>query len=216
MALLSLLFAGAVHEAEASLVTFNFEGQVTQVVSNLPEFNQTFFPSQAIFGSYTFESSTPDASPTIETRGFYTDAVKSLTVTIGSFGGTIGVPNPSVPGTGIQVWNNNPTDDYFVIVPTTGTTIAGYAPTFTEIHLSKNDGTLLSSKALPIFSPSLSGLDIQAFVLGFQNETGPSQLIFGTVTSLTPVPLPPSAFLFGVGLSWLARLALRKSRESQR
>src|SRR5215471_12201681 len=85
MCLTALGFAlfSALPTAHATSTTFAYTGIVQTVV---PALSGTFQPGDAFSGSYTFESTTPDADPS-PGFGSYPNAITGLTFTIGSYTG---------------------------------------------------------------------------------------------------------------------------------
>ncbi len=209
-----LSWGGGTGISEASLVTFNFEGNVNAVTNQL---TSDFTLSNTFRGSYSFNSLTPDHN--LSSRaGDYTLANASFTL-----GGHTYVMGGGVAG-GINIVTGNANFD-------PGRTIDTYTVSFTPVGPSSSNGLIPSNfslliagvhhfptDVLPLTPPSLSGLSHN--VIRFDMGTT-AQLTHGVVggeitsLSLTAVPLPGAVLLFGSGLIGLAAAGkIRRARQS--
>jgi hypothetical protein len=100
-----------------------------------------------------------------------------------------------VPASGIQ--NDATSGDYVAFESNDFTSVGGGMPQ-SELQLVSSTGDPFDLSGLPLFSVATSGVgfftstDVTTSVLGYQ------------ITSLTPVPLPASAWLLLCGLAFLA------------
>lgn len=186
----------------AAPITFDFTGTVTQVPVLDPSdpFGDTIAFGTAITGSYTFESTTPDAIPSPDAGSYSMFGPPfGMQVDIGgnAFSATdflnIGVAN-NFSGT---------VDQYTVLAQQTSD-----EPLDIELFFEDNTGLALSSDALPTTPPPLLLFQIRSFSLigtvdGNQVEIGAQ---INTLTpAVTQVPVPGTLLLLSVGLAWLCR-----------
>jgi hypothetical protein len=161
-----LLLAGAYAlslslSAEAALITFTFEGTVHEVPSELRE---AFHAGDLVMGSISFESETPQTEevfPGSPNVGAYRDAIRVLTVKIGSYNGG----SESSAGAGIVVVSNDQRwgDTFVAHSPFTGPKVGGFSSglrlhsnAFT-FELVDPSGTALDGDALPSTMPATFG-----------------------------------------------------------
>lgn len=178
--------------ARASLITWEFAGEITRVLDDDGSLGGMFTEGTLFSGQYTFESSTPDSWPHVLDRARYADAVTSVSGVVGE------VPFFALPSlTGrIFVYDNFDGDSY------SGYGAAEFLGAPVEFHLLLSDstGSVFSDDSLPLSPPDLSLFDSTHFSL----ELGPDgDVLAGELTSL--VPEPGSLALMVVGLSCLTR-----------
>lgn len=182
--------------AEAGPVTFNFEGSVSR--TNKP----TVFPiGQEVEGSYTFDSTTPDANPGNPDQGLYTPVVsfnpytpptKGVTrfsFTSGSYSAAAFAPNV-VNGGGQIIVNRLPSDNSYQVFfqrisdkvafpgqqePKWGPDVNGEELVRIWLDLQDTRGTAIKTKDLPLTPPNLNDFTSAAFGLFFESDaTGPA------------------------------------------
>lgn len=196
--------------AQASLITFSFEGTVAGASSFL---NPPISPSTPIKGSYTFESTTPDLLPGNSVVGRYALSAFSVSL-LGTVGKTytMGPVGDRI----IEITNLSSSDAYRVNLARVeldqpqalvGDSINGFAPRTFEFTITGND--LFTNDSLPLAPPSL-GLS-PAFRMVFFSG-GDAVLTNGSLTSLTAVPLPGALLLYGSGLLGLLGIRMVRRR----
>jgi hypothetical protein len=185
------------------------------------------FPASTVSGSFTFNGDTTDANGS-GTVGQYNGAIQSLSLSVTNLFGTpyqFGF-NSAGPLNSIAV-NSSATvanQSYVVsasvqnVVPT-GPIVDGdnyFARDF-FINLTRPTSSVFTSDALPQTPPSLAPFSLYHLV---NNPNGQFRLVFasghgdhtiiGNLNSLTVVPLPAAAWLFGSGVVGLIGLARRR------
>jgi len=199
----SLLSGGLLtNPATAALVTFNFTGTVDSVGSHLS--GGPFSTSQAVTGSYTFESTTSNTGSGF--TGTYNGALNgpssNLNVTIGSYSASL------APGANtIEVKNPSSlsADSYEVTGLFSGAAVNGYAASSFKLELAKPSTDQFNGVLLPSTPPSVSSFAERTFRLVFGNG-GDSRTVIVKLDTLTAVPLPAAVILFGTGLVALTGL----------
>lgn len=184
-----LLLSGIVlSPARAALITYDFAGTVTQVD---PQLASQFNPSQKMSVSMTVNTTNINPAHNIgpsPSLGIYD--IPNSHITIGAYTATMGV-GEVVTSPGLFKANE---------LVATGNTVNSLAPDRFIMFLSGPSTSALftSNDALVVPPPSVASFSSGSgqFVLGFGKESAVS----GTVTSLTAVPLPAAALLFGGGL----------------
>jgi len=203
IAVLSIgMFDAAV--ADATPITFNFAGNVASVDSSL---GSTFSVGQTLSGSYTFESTTAD-SEVDPAFGLYGNALTTLSFTIGSYIGTLGVgasefavSNSPPPPTGIGDFYDLTAD------PVSGPSVGSDPPKTFALRVRDDTASALSSDALPVTPPDLAIFTSTTWFLLFDSGAQ----VGGPLTSLTlAIPEPSSLVLFIYGLAGLALWARRR------
>ena len=191
-AFVAVLIVGASQTANAVPITFEFTATVTGVN---PSGYGDFQVGQAVTGSYTFDSLTSDSDGSTS-RGFY-DGPGILSFDVGGVyagsGGQFGRIEITITDSG--------SDGYGVTsrIPT-APTINGVALGLAEILLVDSTGTAFGNDSLPLGPPPLNNFDSALFQLTFQDFS----TVNASITSLTLVPEPSTALLWGLGLFGLA------------
>ena len=205
-------------QANALPITFEFSGTVTTVN---PALAGVFSVGQSFSGSYTFESTAPDADGTA-VFGTY-ENVSAFTFNYGG-GAYVGSTAPGVGSQSgrITVGNDEPAvlfpDTYRVLAfeaieTVNGPDIGAFSVVAALLFMGDPTGTAFGSDALPLTPPPLSGFTVSEFSLGFNNGQV-DVAVLGTITSFNQVPEPATLALFGIGLAGLG-LAARRRREEQ-
>ena len=199
--------------ARAALVEFSFSGTLTEVN---PALSVTFSIGQSFTGTYSFDPNTPNANAPGDPNGAsYVGAPQAIQATIGSYQLTLG-PFPPPIGTGeIDIQTSPQGGKYQVLIYTQGPpTVANFSSTSFALSLLDQTGTALGSTALTAAPPNLAAFQDRTVYFGFSQRLpfGGTETVTatGTLTALTPIPLPGPVWLFGSGL--FALLGLRGRR----
>lgn len=185
--------------ASAALLQFSFGGDVDTVTGLL---NPPLASGQKLSGFFTIESTTSGA-PAGPTTTQYTNIFKSLTLNIGPLGGPA-VMTASLGATdnSLFVITSGPNTQYSVIGPLTGSSVnTSFSPIRFEF-----DGNAGSPPSIGNLLSNNNRWRI------FFSGTG-NQMVAGTLTALTAVPLPAAVILFGAGLVALAGLGAGNRRQ---
>jgi hypothetical protein len=205
IALCSFLFSG--NAAHAALVTFSFTGGVSTISGAL--LSTPLGPSPLslglpVTGSFQFDTMTGGVG------GNYPGAVKAMTLTIGSYTSAF-----ALGANAVTIFQNTNLggglvgDRWKLVTAADGPPVKGYTPFSFDLQLDREGGGLFPNTDLqnpPSLSSSPSPLTATRWRLMFQNDDGNVVTARGTFQSLTAVPLPSSAILFGVGLIALVGL----------
>lgn len=189
--------------AHAAFVSYSFTGMTDA---------QNPGDSLPVLGSFQFNKATDGNG------GVYNGAVTNFRVTIGTYTSSF---SPGINGVtisqGTTLGGGLSGDRWTLVSAATGSELSGTVPYNFDIHLDRNGGGLFTNTALQD-PPSFESLTQARWRLFFQDEHGAPFASIGSITSLTAVPLPPAAILFGVGLIALVGLGvggLRNLRDSQ-
>ncbi len=207
MALLAISLVAVLSPApaRAMLVTYSFEGAITEMSDNLftPGGTGTngFNSGLKLKGTYTFNTLSAPAG-----NGNFHNALTSMTLQIGNYSAT-----QTFGQNLIQLQNGN-VDRYRVVSSVGGDAVKGLSPSLFEILLRDPSGTAFSGNAqLPMDPPSLNSFNTNRWRLNF----GSNGFIRGSLTALQAVPLPASVILFGGGLIALIGLGAGRLRHAQ-
>lgn len=198
IALCSLLLSG--NAAHATLVTYSFEGAVSEVTGGLfPTLNT----GQTMTGNITFD---PGSAPVFPGTGIYLNSpITGLNLHIGTFNAAL-----ASGLNGIILTNSAPggIDNITTFASISGNMINLTSPTGFDVSLTDPSGNVLSGVNLgswvdgPTAPPSLSSFASNKWRLTF----GDGNVVLGSLTQLTAVPLPAAVLLFGAGLISLVGL----------
>ncbi len=204
---------GMTVSAQAEMVTFAFEGNLSQVDAPLAS---TWNLGQAFSGTYTFDSNAGNHGA--PGAGSYLRAPQDFHATIGTAELIRGIP-AGIGGLGSIIINQSgippggdpalDVDSYRVRIITGGPPVSGFSPLFFRLDLIDSTGSALSNNSLTSVPPILSAFQERTATFTFNHfdpVTGDISLASasGQVTGLTPVPLPAAAVFFGTGLLGLA------------
>jgi hypothetical protein len=192
--------------AHASLMTYSFEGAVSNVTGVLfPTLNTGL----KMTGNITFDSGAAPIAPGV---GVYLNPITGLNLHIGSYNAA------QAPGAnGFILTNSAPggIDNITTFASmSSGTAINGTLPTMFDVSLTDPSGNVLSGATLPTAPPSLNSFASNQWRLTFAN----GNFVLGSLTKLQAVPLPAAVILFGAGLISLVGLGaggLRNLRGTQ-
>ena len=220
--------------AESRAVTFDFTGVFTaadpHALGGILTAPTGPFPASTISGSFTFDPGTLDANAANATLGQYNGALMNTSFSVTNiFGSPYQFGFNAAGGINAIQVNANATPGnqaYLVsagvqnIVPS-GPIVDGdnyFAREF-YITLTKPSTTVFASDALPATPPDLAVFSLFSaatnpngqFRLVLQSTHG-DHTLYGNLTSLTlsAVPIPASAYLFGSGIIGLISLARRR------
>jgi len=206
IALCSLLLSG--NAAHAAMVTYSFEGTVGSVSGAL---KSTTPAGSSMLGTFKYDTDTP-ASGT----GRYMGAVQNLSFTIGTYAVNF---DPLGDINVIRITDSPSGDLWRLRTSVTGNSvgIGEFKPADFRLDLADEDGLAITGNALNN-PPSLGDLTSTQWRLVFENMDGKTVRVQGVLNSLTAVPLPAAAILFGAGLISLVGLGaggLRNLRRPQ-
>jgi len=219
------IFFSAAQPGVASLITFVAQGTVTSVDTALVF---PFQPPSPVFSvgdaftvTFTFDSLTPDSNPD-PNRGRYSNAITSLSVTVGAYTATasgnnsISVDNDLPFGTG---------DRYFIdLSAMSGPSLNAFdvSSQTALLIMADSSGHALSSEALPISPADLAGFTLGGggLALQFEDPMGdpvdPTEpllaFVFADLTSISLIPEPATWLLLALGGLTLRRRRRRSMR----
>ena len=212
----------SITNVQANMVTFQFEGELTQVDSPL---SGTFSTGDKFNGTYTFDSTS------VGTIGvgdkFYENAVSEMTFTTGTY-------TASAKNGLIDYFDAIDPDAFEIDTPLdigegifvnsassliSGASVNGKDPTRISLNWLLSDGVpsfLTSDHPFvdPYFDPDQQPEAFARFDLLFDfliPETGSFGRIKGNLTSVTVVPIPATLWLFATGLLGLIRFTARNT-----
>jgi hypothetical protein len=180
--------------AQAALVQYAFTGTVGgangALRSELPV-------GSSITGDFSFENTTPSTG-----TGRYVGALQSFSLNIGGYSVSL---DPSGDLNLVRITNNPSGDLWRLRTSVTGDGIGQYSPTEFRLDLEDEDGLAITGTALQN-PPSLGDLTSTHWRVVFEDAGGKMVRVQGVLNSLTAVPLPAAAVLFGIGLISLVGL----------
>lgn len=215
---LMIVFLAIFHSgiAQADLITFAFEGEVTS--SN----KEAVFPlGQSISGQYSFDPSVADSNPGNPEQGTY-DAIRAFSFTSGNY--TVDATPANSANTGGTITVNRDTvfdpQEYSVFLIRSelqdlwGPDVNGEQLVRMWLKLDGGSQSPIESIELPLTPPDLAAFDSTTFGLFFYSD--PTNFegagVQFEVTSLTLVPVPSSIVLLCSGFFMLAGFFHKKAK----
>ena len=196
--------------AEAALVTVDYAGIVTSVA---PELSGTFSVGDAIGGSYTYDTTAVDISPSPAVGSYI--AVTGGAGSIGTYSFTHGVGTVSILDNFVVVCLSGavPVDCYSVGGNVSAPDVSGSPVTSFGLGFEDTDGVVFGNDSLPPIPPPLSQFEQTQFSLGFEIDEDRFAFVRGTISALSvvSVPEPSTLVVFGTGLT-LGALRWRRRR----
>ena len=203
----TLLLFGLTNIANAATVTYRFEGSVTSVPIEL---SHIFNTSQNVSGYYTFESTTPDSNPGDSTQSLYPNAISELVFMVGSNTIQLGTETGSSNSISIDLSSDYESYNVNLRYPDAPyLDFDSYKARWFGIHFTDNEGLgneYFSNDAIAIDTDLLMNLPSRRWQLTYNNESDPNLYVFGTITSISNVPIPGTAWLLGSGLIAIVRI----------
>lgn len=201
---ISILFAACIWlssppSAPAAPITFAYTGEVTSVRDDGPYLDGSITVGTPFWGTYTFESSTPDDYPNVPWARYTFPASAQLIMTlhVGSYSlvapiAYIGVDNGAKDTYGVSSRPFN---------FSTKQALSGFA--YTDLS-----GTVFESDSLPLEPPDIARFnDFGSFRFASTDQVGDSFSVDGRVLTITPEP--EAALLALVSLSLSVRRRIR-------
>ena len=189
--------------AQATLITINIEGMVDLVGDPHGYLGGTISIGDAIMGTYTYDSDTPDqdwlwGSPSdIVGRYHYFSPPYGITLRVGDF---VFQTDPSNTEFLLSVVNNNQSGEdiyclnsYNNLPLSDGTFVGGIS-----WEIRDYTGTAFSSDALPANAPVLDDWQFNRLDFG-GGVLGQAFGVIGHITSATVIPEPATVILLGMG-----------------
>lgn len=206
LVVLASILVGASVSSRAAPVTFAYEGVVSSSSGTSPVF--ATFLGQSMTVEYTFDSETPDSTPS-SIFGAYNDTISSFTATVGGYTAT----DLTVQ---IIVFDSGSVDQYIIGSNTiTGPAIGGAVPTDFAFNFENGSPSVFSSDELPIVQPDPSDFGTVFLELNFFSPSGSFGSIRAENFSIVEAPSSisePSALAF-LGVS-AAVFAMRRRKRS--
>jgi hypothetical protein len=179
----------------AEEATFAFSGHITRLSGDVGFLGGTIPLGTPFSGSYTFESTTPDAEPADPTVGFYDGALRAFSVQVGPhlLTGSLDPVRNS-----IAVSHCVEGEDFGdVYTPGDRMSLLGKAVN-TSIFLADYSATAFTNDALPLTPPSLTLFDERKFQI-LDAAMYARFSVVGQLTSFTHVPEPATLALLALG-----------------
>lgn len=194
--------------SQAAIVTLSFSGQITQANFYAADpFSGAITVGTPFTGTYTFDTDTPDSSPLVAgySRYLHSGPPYGINAQIGGFSGTS---------------ENNATSlNYRIItdpahvhdIQASNVTFGGVNAYLMQIFLRDTTLTALSDTNLSSDPPNLSDYQTKNFFLGIGSSSSADATFTGEVYSISAVPVPAAAWLFGSALLGLVGMGRRRS-----
>ncbi len=184
-----------VGQATGYPVTWDFAGEVTNVFDENDLLGGAVTVGTPFSGSFTFESTTPDADPRDPTFGSYPDAVVSALGQVGGFE----FSGPIEGENFISVLEDLlGADSYGTMV---GVELLGH-PSVLRLILVDSSATMFSSDSLPPFPPDLGTLGTARYSVFSESDPFPFS-VGGDIMFL--VPDPGTFSLIAIGMLGIGR-----------
>ena len=209
------VYLAVVNLATAAVVSFNFSGVITTKNDPQTFLGSGFAPGTPYHGSLTFDTvaAGPDAYPNNSVLGLYSFPHPSLpggdkfslTITAGAHSfvghwGLIGVQDSPTGSPGDHVEYQSIIKSYDGINLPSTFTAGGFGIGLTR---TVPPFDVLTSDSLPTTPPNLADFDYSTIFISAQDPTqGIEFLVYGSVTSLTPVPEPTTVAFAIVSLAF--------------
>lgn len=207
-ALLAILALGFLWHDSAALgfpVTWDFAGQITDVIDDDGVLGGAVVVGSEFFGSFTFESSTPDQREDDPTFGRYENALSAISGQVAdlAFTGPAGPINRVLVEDGLFHPGRDALEAHANVLLLNNAV---------SIRVSFVDGTgsLFETDALPLLVPSLNALESARFTLFSEDELFRFALQ-GDITLLVPEP-SSLVLLGGAAMALCTRRRIRRPR----
>jgi len=210
-------------DVHAQLFTLGFTGEVTSVDNRLGGVPPGIDVGDPFTVTYTFESTTPDAFPLDLQRGFYRDAMTSMSFTLDgqvfSFAVRPDGAGPANIGNVIDVWDNlvdGRTDMYQVWAQS-----AFGSGDFFSVQIQMQERRLpgqplpdvLTSDALPVTIDPSQFTFRRFFAVDFDHNSITDGRVEANITGLlTPIPEPSAWAMLLAGLGVLGYIGRRRTK----
>ena len=196
-----LVFCAA--ESRAELITINLSATVNYVEDIGNKLGGKINVGSTITGSYTYESTTPDSSPSDPTQGnyWYYSSPAGIFLTVGGFNfGT----NPDYVNFLVSIGNNASGQDNYLVRSYNNSPLSNGALVGNiDWQLDDHTATVFSSDVLPVTKPVLD--QWQTNVLSIYGGGADDFFIDADVTSVEIVPEPATILFLTMGALILKR-----------
>ena len=205
VALTLIVSFGFAPAARADLVTFSYGGTIAQVAALDP---MSPFPDPVDFGTrfsgtFSFDSSAPNAIPGDPTQGSYASPTGRFTLSLGGL-------DFAYDGLSIGIFDT-PGFDFFSVIHAENPTSDSPTGVLLSLSLTGLTNAALNSTAQLLLPPSLSLFDTSnAFF--FTVTVGGNQVeVGGSLDSLNLVSEPPVPLLLALMVAWWANRSRQRS-----
>lgn len=201
LVVLTFTLMGSSSSTSAAPITFVYEGVVSSSFGG--------FLGQTVTVEYTFDSDTPDGSPS-SMFGAYNDTISSFTATVGGY-------SASDPTAQIIVFNAPGNDQYIIGSNTiTGPDIGLAVLSDFEFNFENGGGSIFSSDELPLVQPDPDDFGTVFLRLNFFGNGASSGFIqaesFSIVEASTSISAPPVTAILGFAAAVFVTRRRKRSR----